>query len=178
MTAHGKAIHIEASVSSKNANDEEERLKFEVSLVGEQITTEQRINLFDATDETKIGLHVAQKLCTKLGGDLRVACENDQTNFVFYVTFQPSDEVSTMSRTVSRSTLMRQDSSVMQLSHILVLASGVMERLTIKYKLCQELKLGSLVQFTQLKNEAVDAVTTLNTSTDSVFGFAVIIIDI
>lgn len=66
----------------------------------------------------------------------------------------------------------------MKPSHILVLASSVMDRLAIKYTLCLELKLGLLVQFTQQRSEAVDAVTALNTKGDGFFGFAVVIIDI
>lgn len=56
-----------------------------MSYQGETLSAKEQEDMFDCTDENKIGFHVAKQLCKKLGGDLMVRSSDGETHFDFYV---------------------------------------------------------------------------------------------
>ena len=141
-------------------NSQDARLNFCVSLTGEKLSEKEKEDLFDVSDDNKIGFHVAKELCKKLGGDLMVTSVAGETTFTFYVTVKgPLHASLTLQTKLTRST---QESSLKKLSHILVYTSSVIDRFAIKFTLCNKMELGPQVQFVSSKSEAKEEVTRLH----------------
>lgn len=77
----------------------------------------------------------------------------------------------------SRPTLTRDEASNAKLSNILVLTSSVIDRFAIKYTLCNKMQLANQVQFVSSKAEASEALVSLNTTSEGLYGFACVVID-
>lgn len=144
LTERGKVITILVKPGDK-LETLESTLEFSVVLQGNLLTSDEISNLYDVSDDRKIGLHVAKLLCQKLGGELEVTSSRGATSFFFSIMCkQYLDTSSTMVNTLSR---VDSNMALSQLSHIMVITESVIDCYAIKYTLCQLLKLGSNVNF-------------------------------
>ena len=136
-----------------------------VNFLGEPLAPDLISTLFDSTEDSNIGLHVAKQLCKRLDGELRVtSSRKGETTFAMTVAYE--DVPPTLQQgfvrtasTASMGTIKSSESPV--LSHLLVLVNTVVDRASAECVLREDLSLFSRCHFATSAREAIKAFETL-----------------